>query len=136
MALSHERLEVYQAAIEFISWTQPLIETLPAKVSARDQLERASTSIALNIAEGNGKFSNKDRLRFWQIAQASAFECSACLDVLVARQAVQFAEVQSGKKQIESIVRMMMGLRKRFLGQDDAVKEEGWKYDLDFVHDC
>jgi len=101
MALSHENLRVYQAAIQFIAWTQSLIESIPAKVSARDQLERASTSIALNIAEGNAKLSVKDRLRFWQIAQGSAFECAACLDVFVARQILSKEEVLEGKDQIE-----------------------------------
>ena len=96
MALSHENLRVYKSSIEFITWTQPIIERLPAKVSARDQLERASTSIALNIAEGNAKFSNKDRVRFWQIAQGSAFECGACLDVLVARKVLADDDVAGG----------------------------------------
>jgi len=97
MALSHENLRVYQAAIQFIAWTQSLIESIPTKVSARDQLERASTS----IAEGNAKVSVKDRLRFWQIAQGSAFECAACLDVFVARQILSKEEVLEGKDQIE-----------------------------------
>jgi len=68
MTFSHERLTVYQRAIQFIAWTQPILESLPARLSARDQLERASTSIPLNIAEGNAKASAKDRARFWQIA--------------------------------------------------------------------
>ena len=101
MALSHENLRVYQAAIQFIAWTQSLNESIPAKVSARDQLERASTSIAFNIAEENAKLSVKDRLRFWQIAQGSASECAACLDVFVARQILSKEEVLEGKDQIE-----------------------------------
>jgi hypothetical protein len=48
----HERLKVYQEALRFIAWASPIIEELPAKLSARDQLDRASTSIALNLAEG------------------------------------------------------------------------------------
>ena len=125
MAFAHEKLDVYQLAIEFVAWTQPLIERLPAKVSARDQLERASTSIALNIAEGNGKHSHKERLRFWQIAQASAVECGACLDVLVARGIISASEGAPGKQTAESIFRMLMGLRKRFI---DSVNEENEYY--------
>ena len=62
MSLSHENLRVYQASIRFIAWTQPFIEKMSAKVSARDQLERPSTSIALNIAEENAKFSDHDHV--------------------------------------------------------------------------
>lgn len=122
MALSHENLSVYKSAIEFVAWTQPLIERIPVKVSAIDQLERASTSIALNIAEANAKSSDEDRVRFWQIAQGVAFECGACLDVLVARSVCSPDEIQEGKEMIESIVSMIMGLRRKF---GNWLEEEG-----------
>lgn len=57
----HEKLTVYQRALQFAGWWQVLIDSLHKKTSTRDQLERAGDSIALNIAEGNGKFSRKDR---------------------------------------------------------------------------
>jgi four helix bundle protein len=42
---------------------------------------RAAQSISLNIAEGNGKRSLKDRSRFFDISRGSALECSAIQDV-------------------------------------------------------
>lgn len=111
---SHEKLHVYQRSIEFVAWTQPLLEELPGKVSARDQLDRASTSVPLNIAEGNAKFSHADRGRFLQIAHGSAVECAACLDVLVARKLLEKAKAEEGKQQVEVIVNMLMGLLDRF----------------------
>ncbi|HEV3409649.1 MAG TPA: four helix bundle protein, partial [Chthoniobacterales bacterium] len=69
----HEKLEVYQEAIAFCAWAGELIDTLP-RLAARDQLDRASTSIPLNIAEGNAKFSAADRSRFLEIARGSAVE--------------------------------------------------------------
>jgi four helix bundle protein len=50
---------------------------------ARDQWLRAAQSIPLNIAEGNGKRSLKDRARSLDIARGSALECAAIQDVLV-----------------------------------------------------
>lgn len=47
-----------------------------------DQLGRASFSIALNIAEGSGKFSKPDRKNYFTIARGSVFECVAVLDIL------------------------------------------------------
>jgi four helix bundle protein len=47
-----------------------------------DQFDRASVSIALNIAEWNGKYSSKDRCRYFDIARGSTLESASCLDVL------------------------------------------------------
>ena len=94
----HERLRAYQEALRFVAWVSPLIEELPAKLAARDQLDRASTSIVLNLAEGNGKRSRTDRCRYLDIARGSAFECAACLDVLVARQKLQSERIAAGKE--------------------------------------
>ena len=64
----HEKLEVYQDAIAFVAWLSPLLDGSGRIGEIKDQLDRASSSIALNIAEGNGKYSPKDRCRFFDIA--------------------------------------------------------------------
>src|SRR4030095_15627909 len=71
----HEKLDVYQEAIAFCGWVGEFLTTISLKAAAKDQLDRASTSIPLNIAEGNGKFSSKDRARFFEMARGSALEC-------------------------------------------------------------
>src|SRR5919106_4998667 len=85
MPFHHEKLTVYQRALEFAGWSQSLIDSLTKKTSTRDHLERSGDSNALNIAEENGKFSKKDRAHFFQIAHGSALESAACLDLLVVR---------------------------------------------------
>ena len=95
----HEKLDVYQASIEFVTWANELLEQLPKRLSVADQLDRASTSIPLNIAEGNGKYTSADRCRFWDIARGSALECAACLDVLVAKKKIDNAN--EGKEILE-----------------------------------
>ena len=47
----------------------------------KDQILRASSSIALNLAEGSGRSSAKDQLRFFSIAMGSLRECQAALDL-------------------------------------------------------
>ena len=54
----HETLNVYQESIRFITWINELLENIPKNLSVHNQLERASTSIPLNIAEGNGKHTS------------------------------------------------------------------------------
>jgi len=126
----HERLKVYQEALRFIVWASPLIDDLPAKLSARDQLDRASTSIALNLAEGNGKRSYPDRCRYFDIARGSTVECAACLDVLVAKQKLTAPEAEKGKSILLEVVSMTAGLIARFSREVSAgsVEEEQAAY--------
>ena len=79
----------------------------------KDQLDRASTSIALNIAEGNGKYMPKDRCRFFDIAHGSTLECAAGLDILVAKAKLTPDQIRPGKERLQRIVRMLIGLIKR-----------------------
>ena len=113
MPLAHERLDVYQRALEFTAWAHGLIDSVPPGHSARTQLERASTSIPLNIAESNGKLSEGDRARFLQIALGSALECSATLDVLTAKRVVEDQQVEEGKELLERIVAMLMAMLRK-----------------------
>jgi 23S rRNA-intervening sequence protein len=54
----HEKLDVYVQSIDFCGWVGGLLDAVSGRAAAKDQLDRASTSIPLNIAEGNGKFSD------------------------------------------------------------------------------
>jgi four helix bundle protein len=109
-SLDHEKLDVYQESLQFITWTLPLLKKIPAGASVRDQLDRASTSVPLNIAEGNGKFTPADRCRFFDNARGSALECAACLDVMVAKCFAEADEIQPGKEMLVKIVSMLFGL--------------------------
>jgi four helix bundle protein len=79
----------------------------------KDQLDRASTSVPLNIAEGNGKYAPRDRCRFFDIAHGSALECAAGLDILVAKAKLTPEQIRPGKESLQRIVRMLVGLIKR-----------------------
>lgn len=114
----HEKLEVYRKAIAFVAWLSPILETIIRVGDVKDQLDRASTSIALNIAEGNGKYSVKDRCRFFDTAHGSALECAAGLDVLVAKGKLTLDSIRPGKEKLQLIVRMLMGLIKRNSDRD------------------
>ena len=110
--LDHEKLEVYQASLAFIVWLEPILQKLPKALAVADQLDRASTSIPLNIAEGNGTFTGADRCRYFDNARGSALESSAALDVLVAKGRCPGEEVLPGKDRLWSIVSMLVGLIK------------------------
>src|SRR5919197_581359 len=113
----HEKLNVYQVSLAFNEWVGELLPSIEAKAAAKDHLDRAATSVLLNIAEGNGKFSKRDRARFFDIAPGSALEAAASLDVLVSRKLVTSMQITSAKEQLIQIVNMLVGLLKG-LGYD------------------
>ena len=123
----HEKLSVYQEAIKFVAWSDELLETLPKNMAVHSQLDRAATSIPLNIAEGNGKYTAPDRCRFFDIARGSALECAACLDVLVAKK--RSVPVAVGKEMLLRIVSMLVGLIRST--SSDRLHEERDVYGLE-----
>lgn len=50
----HEKLHVYQKSLDFIEWSDRLLAKIRTKIKVLEHLDNASTSISLNIAEGNG----------------------------------------------------------------------------------
>ena len=106
----HEKLTVYQTAVSLVAWVTDLLVHVPKSLSVHNQLDRASTSIPLNIAEGNGKYTSADRCRFFDVARGSALECAACLDVLVAKRVVAAGVIEPGKEMLLEIVAMLVGL--------------------------
>jgi four helix bundle protein len=127
----HEKLDVCREAIAFCAWVGELLNAISAKAAAKDQLDRASTSIPLNIAEGNGKFSTKDRARFLEIARGSALECAACLDVLVARKLATPEQIENAKENLARIVQMLMGMLRRFSERGDFLREDADQYGIE-----
>lgn len=106
----HEKLNVYQAAVRFVAWSDDVLEAIPKSAAVCNQLDRASTSVPLNIAEGNGKHTSPDRCKFFDIARGSALECAACLDVLAAKKRIERQIAEDGKAVLVEIVSMLIGL--------------------------
>jgi len=116
----HEKLDVYRAAIEYVGWAFRHCELLQAQRNANDQPLRASQAIPLNIAEGNGKATEADRKRFFEIARGSALECTAIQDVLEVCGALSAAENAEAKKLLDRIVAMLT----RLGGRGYSAREE------------
>jgi len=77
----HESLEVYQVGLDFMRW----FVALPGAEELSDRLcrevDKSATSLVLNVAEGNGRYSELDPKRFLGIAAASAVKAAAYLDL-------------------------------------------------------
>ena len=109
----HEKLDVYNVAIQWVVLAQDISQSMPrGNASLADQLRRAASSIALNIAEGAGEFSPADKARFYRMAKRSATECAAVLDVAKRRHAIQPARSKTGRDLLLRIVSMLVKLSK------------------------
>ncbi|MFG0263091.1 MAG: four helix bundle protein [Novipirellula sp. JB048] len=81
----HDRLDVYRLSIDYVAFSFSVAKDLNGyHRHARDPWLRAAQSVPLNIVEGNGKHSLKDRSRFLDIARGSALEWVATQDILAA----------------------------------------------------
>jgi len=107
----HEKLDVYRIAIDWVSLAQDIAEALPrGKGNLADQLQRASSSIPLNIAEGAGEFSGAEKARFYRMAKRSAHECAAVLDVAKRRSLIAHEHFAQGRSLLLRIVGMLVKL--------------------------
>ncbi len=106
----HEKLVAYQRSIQFVMWANHLLADSSPKLAVHDQFDRASTSVPLNIAEGNAKYTAPDRCRYFDTARGSALECAACLDVLVAKGQFTTDQVREGKAVLHETVSLLVGL--------------------------
>jgi len=109
----HERLDVYRKALEFVAWCSQLRHSGHVARSTATTLDKASTGVVLNIAEGNGKFSMKDRCRFIGHARTAALQAAATLDVLAVRQTKGKHDVTEGKRYLADIVRMLVAWERK-----------------------
>jgi four helix bundle protein len=120
MVFGHERLDVYRLSLEYVKLVFELVRGLDgSRRHARDQLLRASQSIPLNIAEGNGKATPRDRRRFFEIARGSTLECAAIQDVLSAGGAIGDDQNQAGKQVLDRIAAMLTRLGGRAYAEND-----------------
>lgn len=109
IVFDHERLDVYQAARELVALVSGFLKrSLPRDL--RDQVDRSTTSILFNIAEGAGKTAKADKQRFYEIARGSSTEAAAQLDVLHIRAFITDDQYVAARKLLLRIVQMLSRL--------------------------
>jgi four helix bundle protein len=113
MRFSFEDLEVWQKAVDF----SKVIIDLTDKVEADrkhyrliEQLESCSSSIALNIAEGKGRYSKKEFVKFLYIARGSLFETVTLLEIFFKNNWINKKQLDDTKSSADEIGKMLSGL--------------------------
>ena len=113
MSFIFEKLVVYQESINLAEIIGKLTEKFPrGSYYLVDQLNRASLSISANIAEGNGRYHDKDRNNFFYIARGSVHECVPLLEIAFRKNLVNASAKNELFNKLESIAKMISGLIK------------------------
>jgi len=108
-----EKLDVWQSAIDFADAIYRATREFPAdeRFGLTSQLRRSSVSIAANIAEGNGRFSKKDYVRFLEISYGSLMETISHLAIAHRQQILDETAYGDLYRHAERLARMLSGLR-------------------------
>ena len=122
----HEKLDAYQKALAFANWSESVLERVPKSAAVHSQLDRARTSIVLNIPEGNGRFTAADRCKFFDIARGSGLESAGCLDLIFIKKLLSEAELDQGKILLKDVVSLLVGLIRS--NSPDRLHEEAGVY--------
>lgn len=106
-----EKLDVYQRSLRLSENVCEISSNIDFKYSrVRDQFIGAIISIPLNIAEGNGRSTTKDKINFYKFARASAFECIPIIDICLSLGLIDKINRNNFRSEIFEICKMISGL--------------------------
>ena len=115
--MDHKDLDVWIKSIELVTEIYSITANFPneEKYGIVSQIRRAAVSIPSNIAEGCARFSDKENLRFLDIARGSLAELET---QLIISKNLGFIDSDNLIKKISPIAQMLSGL-KRHLKQKE-----------------
>ncbi len=108
----HEDLDVYQVALQFIAWLDPVLMKCSCSADLRLKLDKSTTAIVLNIAEGNGRFSGADQSKFYQTAYKSTIRSASLIDLAGGNSLEEVARVEDGRELLRRVAAMLTALSK------------------------
>jgi hypothetical protein len=102
---AHESTPVYQQALEFAKWCEPVLERTPKQSAMHAQLDASRTTILLKVAAGAARVARDDKN--FEAAQTAAIECAACFDLLFNKRVVSREELQRGKDSLRKLIALL-----------------------------
>ncbi len=110
--VNFEKLRVYKESLKLVNLIYETSKTLPKseRFALTDQLKRAVISIPLNIAEGQGRKSDKERKQFLMISRGSLYETLAIIDIAYQQKYISSKTRQNTRKKIFNLLRQLNSL--------------------------
>ena len=119
--LGHENLEVWNKAVDFAVKVIDIVEDAFGKrkhYRLLDQIEACSTSVAMNIAEGKGRYSKKEYIHYLYIARGSLYETMTLLEILRRKKWISddnFGDIENHGKEIVAMIKGLINAIKKNL---------------------
>jgi four helix bundle protein len=107
---SHEDLDVYQAELRLVGWMEGMTSKFVCSADLLSKLDKATTSIVLNTAEGNGRFTGKDHAKFLGIAYKATVQSSSLIDLATAGSSEDPSRVEEGRELLRRIASLLTSL--------------------------
>ena len=109
----HERLEVWHLSVDYATLIYRITTYFPddERYALTNQIRRASVSVSSNIAEGNGRYSTRDKLRFIEIACGSLLETLSQATIAVRLGYISNEQNDEIHVAATPIVRLLSGFR-------------------------
>jgi len=104
---AHESTPVYQQALEFAKWCEPVLDRTPKQAAMYAQLDHARTTILLKVAAAAARVGSDDKNL--EAARTAAIECAACFDLLFNKRVVSREELQRGKESLQRLIALLGG---------------------------
>lgn len=108
----HEDLDVYQVALRVVRWLDPVLARSSCSADLRAKLDKSTTAIVLNIAEGNGRFTGADQSKFYEIAYKATVLSASLLDLANSVGIPDAVSVEEGRELLRRVAAMLTGLSK------------------------
>ncbi|MEP7103726.1 MAG: four helix bundle protein [Candidatus Dojkabacteria bacterium] len=105
-----ENFPVYLKSEDIYKQLKDSFKNKEINSNLRDQLFRSATSIILNIAEGAGKMSKKDKRNFYNIARGSTQETVAIMRLLKLENHISEETYENVYNDLTTISKMLSGL--------------------------
>ena len=117
-------LKVWQKAIDLTSEIYKLVKLLPneERYALSDQIRRAAVSVPSNIAEGRGRGTNKEFVRFLLMSRGSLWEVSTQLEICERLNYLSQEDTSNARQMITEISKMINALASTFSNNGEVIK--------------
>lgn len=114
LKLSHKKLNVWKKSILLVKTIYQVTDEFPIeeKFGLTTQIRRASISTASNIAEGAARKTQKEKMRFYEIARSSVVEIDTQIEIAMVLGILTNSQILDISELLNEIFAMLSGLLK------------------------